>query len=149
MRAINHALAGAAIGLTVSRPELALPLALVSHFVLDAVPHFGSSRLRMKSEKFRLFLIIDAILCGLLVITLAVTRPQHWLVAAVCAFLAASPDFMWVGKFLRTRANMPPLPNHSLIERFHGKIQWFERPSGALVEAVWLVAMIVLIRTLT
>ena len=41
MTATNHALSGALIGLAVMQPILALPLAFVSHFMLDAVPHFG------------------------------------------------------------------------------------------------------------
>lgn len=147
MRAINHALAGAAIGLTISEPALALPASIASHFVLDAVPHFGSSRLRTNGEGFRILLIVDALLCALLVLVLAVTKPRHWLLAAVCAFLATSPDFMWVGKFLRSREGKPPIPDKKLL-KFHKSIQWFERPSGAVVELAWLVAMVALVTVL-
>jgi hypothetical protein len=33
--------AGAIIALAISQPLIALPLAFVSHFVLDALPHYG------------------------------------------------------------------------------------------------------------
>jgi hypothetical protein len=36
-----HLLAGAAVGRTVKRPWLALPVAFASHFLLDAIPHLG------------------------------------------------------------------------------------------------------------
>ncbi|MFZ1324307.1 MAG: hypothetical protein WAQ57_04090 [Candidatus Saccharimonadales bacterium] len=41
MHTVNHAAAGAGIALAVRQPLLALPLALASHFVLDALPHYG------------------------------------------------------------------------------------------------------------
>lgn len=151
MTATNHALTGAFIGLTVSQPAIALPLAFLSHFALDAIPHWRpdhDKRHWMKSGNFVKLLVLEATLCFLLVLALALTRPYHWLVAAVCAFLAASPDLFWVKKFLTVRRSGKLLPNKNLFWRFHGLIQWFERPSGAVVEAVWLVAMLVFISIL-
>lgn len=38
-----HVAVGAAIAVKVGRPELAIPLALVSHLVLDRIPHWNPS----------------------------------------------------------------------------------------------------------
>ncbi len=41
MTGFNHAVTGALIAGAVGNPFLAIPLAFASHFVLDAIPHFG------------------------------------------------------------------------------------------------------------
>jgi hypothetical protein len=150
LTAINHALTGAIIGLSISQPALALPLALSSHFVCDAIPHFGlngvaSNETWIKSPRFKRMLIIDACACGLLVLTLLLTKPQHWLSACICAFLAASPDFLWINHFLKAKANKPWRPG--LLSRFASYIQWFEKPIGGLVELTWFGACVIVLST--
>lgn len=142
MMAINHSLTGAAVGLSVGAPEAALPLAFLSHFMLDMVPHYGSSRKSIHTASFRNLLIVDACLCSCLVLALAIIRPRHWAIAAICAFLAASPDFMWVSRFIKSRRSQITLPVKNVILRFHGRIQWFQRPIGMVVECVWALATI-------
>jgi hypothetical protein len=149
MRAINHSLAGAAIGLAVGNPAIAAPAAFVSHFALDAIPHHGSKTKILHTARFRNVLLVDAFLCVALVLALAIIQPRHWLLAIICAFLAASPDFMWIGKFIHARKEKEIKPNKSLAARFHGKIQWFERPVGVIVEVVWLFAMVEVIHAMT
>ena len=101
MRAINHALTGAVIGLTVHNPAVALPAALVSHLVCDAIPHHGSAaKDAITSRWFAYSLVIDALLCGALVFVLYLSGTNYWLLASVCAFLAASPDFLSVRKYV-------------------------------------------------
>src|SRR5580698_2100335 len=112
MRAINHALTGAIIGLTIGEPLVAAPVAFVSHFVCDAIPHFGVSGWRdIKTTWFRRLLVVDFVLCVALVVILALSRPKHWLLAAVCAFLAASPDLFSAPRMLRFRRQADPRPN--------------------------------------
>ena len=147
MVATNHALTGAIIGLSIGHP-VALPLAFMSHFVLDAIPHYGEHPDHIQSRRFVVQLIIDASLCGVLVLFLAASSPAHWLLAVVCAFLAASPDFMWIPKFLRARRGQPEKGSDSLIIRFHTRIQWFQRPAGAAVEAVWLAVSLTVLANL-
>ncbi len=53
MTATAHALVSSAIAASVANPHVALPLAFISHFVMDAVPHwdFGTNwRSRTKKE---------------------------------------------------------------------------------------------------
>jgi hypothetical protein len=141
MTATNHALTGAIIGLMVSDPFIAAPVALLSHFVLDSIPHHGSLKNKnvwLKSRTFHTMLIVDASLCLVLVIALAILHPRHWILACVCAFLAASPDLASIGLFRAALANKSRKPN--LYTRFASKIQWFERPSGTVVEATWFLS---------
>jgi hypothetical protein len=138
MTATNHALTGAIIGLTVHNPWLAVPAALVSHLVCDVIPHFGSADKNiLKKRRFVNYLFVDAFLCGLLVVLLALTHPAYWWLGAVCAFVAASPDFLSIRRFVTVRRGKKFV--YTKLERFLKQIQWFERPIGAVVEVAWLV----------
>ena len=144
MTAPNHALTGALIGLTVSNPVLALPLAFLSHFVCDAIPHYdppGSDiAKRFASKRFIYeFLVVGAGLCFLIVLLLALARPQHWLTAAFGAFLATSPDLLWVPRFLRTRRTGKDMLPKGWFFQLHHRIQWLTGPKLIWVEAVWFV----------
>jgi hypothetical protein len=146
MRAINHALTGAIIGLSVGEPAVALPTALASHYVLDVIPHFGLKKDNpklMRTKLFRGTLLLDALLCFLLVVILASRQPLHWFLAASCAFLAAAPDFASVGRFKRALAQKPWRPG--IYSKFATGIQWFERPIGAVVEFAWFAAALILL----
>jgi len=133
--ATNHALTGAVIGLVVGNPWVALPAALASHFVCDAIPHFGMGKDFIRSKAFRNFLIFDAILCVTLVLFLAMTQPAHWILAAVCAFLAASPDLLWIPLYRKSLQGKTF--NFTGFYKFASNIQWFERPIGGVVELLW------------
>lgn len=146
MRAINHALTGAFIGLTVSEPLLAVPLAVASHYVCDAIPHYGRNlpeTQELRSKLFRNLLYIDAVLCFGLVVLLGWLRPQHWLLAAVCASAAAAPDWLSFNRYWAVRRHRPWHGNR--YSRFASGIQWFERPIGAVVEVAWFIAMLIMI----
>jgi hypothetical protein len=144
MRAINHALTGAVIGLAISQPAVAIPAAVVSHFVCDAIPHYdGVSSEKgkakwLRSKTFRRLLYADALLCGGLVLVLALKHPFDWQLAAVCAFAAAAPDFLWLKRYLNRHAKQPAQIN--AFSRFAGRIQWFQKPIGAVVEIAWFIA---------
>lgn len=147
MTATNHALTGAFIGLAVGNPWLAIPAAFVSHFICDAIPHYGKGKNNpgyLRSRFFRNMLVVDACLCCLLVVVLIGLRPEHWLLAAVCAFAATSPDLVWIGKFMAARAGQK-IKNGNYFTRFAAWIQWFQKPAGAVVEVAWAIAMLVLL----
>lgn len=139
MIAINHAFTGAFIGLAVGSPVLALPVALVSHFICDAMPHFGMGKDFITTKAFRNFLLFDGLLCVALVIFLAVVRPNHWVLAAVCAFVAAAPDFLWIPLY-RQRLEGVQFEFKGFY-KFASGIQWFERPIGGVIEATWFLAV--------
>ncbi len=136
MQIINHAMTGAIIGLSVSAP-VAIPLAFVSHFAVDALPHAGNIDLSRK--KFNIVLVSDIALCLVLVAIILIRRPSDWWLAILCAFLATSPDLMWFkgyrdqgkGKTPRTTATRHP------IVKLHEKVQWFQQPIGIVIEVIW------------
>src|SRR5262245_50011848 len=132
MTGINHVLTGAAIGLAVQNPWLAAPLALASHFVLDAIPHFDHEHYHWGSRWFWHIMITDGLVSlgalGLLVWLL----PMYAVPILTGAAFAILPDLTLLYYYLRHR------PRHWIF-RLHLGMQWFERPAGALVEASYLV----------
>lgn len=141
MTATNHALTGAVIGMTVSNPVFAVMLAFLSHFALDALPHYGPKKGDIGGNRFRNYLLLDISLCIVLVLILAFTSPQHWFLAAVCAFFATSPDAMWLPDFVRARRGQKQrtFSGRGPLVRLHAWVQWYQKPLGAITEALWLV----------
>jgi hypothetical protein len=138
MTATNHALTGALIGLTVHNPWVALPAALFSHIICDIIPHFAlTDKNWLKRRSFTQYLILDASLCLLLVGLIFAFQPGYWQQASVCAFLATSPDLLWIRQLVFARQNRSY--HRFWLERFLGWIQWFQRPVGAFVELAWFV----------
>lgn len=149
MTATNHALTGAIIGLTITNPVLALSLAFISHYVLDALPHFRPSipeEELLRSKGFAIYLAGEAFLCFLLVVVLFLSHPVNWFVAAICAFVAAAPDLLSVKIYNTVRSGHVRKDN--AYTRFAAKIQWFERPIGAVVEVVWFGCAVVILEKL-
>lgn len=150
MRAINHALTGAVIGLAVPTPVIAMPLAILSHYACDAIPHYGPAENTgkyLRSRRFAIGLLLDAVACGLLVLLLGIASPAHWWLAAICAFLAALPDVAFLPGWIRTRRGQPFASGASWHTRFASRIQWFERPIGGLVEVAWFGAFVAILIT--
>jgi hypothetical protein len=148
MTATNHALTGALIGLAVGQPLIAVPAAVVSHFICDAIPHFDfdtdiPEKVKLKTKKFQNYLIAEAGLCTLIVILLAIFQPNHWVLAAVCAFAAASPDLLKINKYMKLRRGQPW--KRSRFTKWTDDIQWFARPIGGVVEIAWFIACIALL----
>jgi len=144
MTAPNHALTGALIGLGVGNPWIALPAAFLSHFVCDAIPHYDPKQRDLaklfRSYRFVVeFLLIGAGLCFLIVLLLALYRPHAWLQAAVCAFLAASPDLLWLPRFLKTRHTGKDKVPDGWFFQMHDKIQWKTGPKLFWFEVVWFL----------
>lgn len=148
MTATNHALTGAVVILALKEPVLALPLALISHFVLDVIPHFGIHEDDVVKRNghwlFRRVVGVDVVLVICSLILLPLIAHQHingwWILASMLAALA--PDAVWIYRFaheVRTKLARP----HGRFARFHQWIQWSEQPWGLAVEIVWFSAMIV------
>ena len=98
MTATNHAITAANIAL-VTKSWWALPLALISHFVLDALPHFGEPGLEDRHSRFKLVASVDAIVFILTFFVVLVTAGQYvWLVLA-SGFLAVLPDSVWFYRY--------------------------------------------------
>jgi hypothetical protein len=141
MTATNHILTGALIGGLVQKPLIALPLALVSHYLLDILPHYGDA----KGDKliFKRVLIGDSILSFLTLVWILVSNLPHAVLMVACGVVAAGPDLFWLPYFVaELRGQLKP---YGWYSHFAHKIQWGERPWGMAVEVVWAVSMVAMI----
>jgi hypothetical protein len=152
--ATNHALTGAIIGLTVGNPVLAVILAFVSHFVLDAIPHyrpigsFATNEEVMVSKKFIPLLLIDTSLCVLLVLILYVAHSDGWFMAAICAFVATTPDMEWALDYWNVKRGKPIREHRDWLARFHHFVQWYQEPIGIVVEVAWFLGAVIVLSAL-
>ncbi|MBA2279107.1 hypothetical protein H0V99_01535 [Candidatus Saccharibacteria bacterium] len=149
MHTVNHAAVGAGIALLLP-PQIALPLAFLSHFVLDGLPHYGIAgdegfKNLFKHNRTDIMLLVDVV--G--VVTLIVLAfGQSWYVLAGM-IAAVSPDFMWLYRyFLYERHGNEP-PKAGPITRFHQKIQWCERLWGIYIEAPLAALLVFMVIKLT
>jgi hypothetical protein len=134
MTATNHGLFGSFIAITLqAHPVLAVCIAPFSHFLLDALPHFGDDSVSLDSKKFFKRLGLDAFLAVVTTLVLAWIWSDIALLVIACAFLAASPDLMWI---YYQYINKPLMKKH-LVPRFHSWIQWSQTPNGFYIEVVW------------
>lgn len=139
MTATSHVVTGMLLASVIHQPEIALPLAFASHFVLDSLPHFGIS-----TKNTRVFLPIlgsDMFLAALLLLVVAGLQPAHWPIIVAAGIVAASPDLMWLPRFindLRRKRNK----KYRWFEKFHGSIQWSQTSRGIIVEVLWVVPML-------
>jgi hypothetical protein len=153
MTITNHALTGALIAVSVGQPVIAVPLAFVSHFALDAIPHFGISKDLDKKNRSRLFsttLIVDMIIgAGLFLSAIWLHSVFAISLLAVWAamFAAVCPDLIWGYRFYRENQGEKDIPMN-LFSRFHSKIQWFERSLGLAVEFAWMVLIVLVLWSL-
>ncbi len=137
MTGTNHFLTGGLIGLTITNPFAAVPLAFLSHFVLDALPHFGvkfDKSIGRRPEIFTTVTRIDTFIALALLAFAFMAQP--WLVG-VCMLVALSPDFVWLYKFSIQEqfGKLPPAPKGRLSQ-FHKDIQRYEFKSGIYIELV-------------
>ncbi|MEM6998087.1 MAG: hypothetical protein AAF413_04215 [Patescibacteria group bacterium] len=139
MTLTNHMLTGAIIGATVSSYWIAAPAALLSHIVLDVMPHYGfegaRERLRKTFTSFWFVMVFDAAFVALLLSLLAFTGRVELIVFAV---IAASPDFIWIHMFRTGRFEDKPYRN--LVLKFLKNIQQFESPKAIVVDIVYGIA---------
>jgi hypothetical protein len=112
----NHVLSGALIGALARRPASAFAVGVTSHFLLDAVPHWGKwgSRRRFLRVAVTDGLIGLAAMGALVALSPAERRP------AVLAGMtgAALPDIDKPAKLFFGRSPFP-----AAVDRFHGRIQ--------------------------
>ncbi|HEX3752191.1 MAG TPA: hypothetical protein VHW06_16605 [Streptosporangiaceae bacterium] len=112
----NHVLSGALIGSLVRRPAPAFVAGVVSHFALDAVPHWGPFRER----RALLRVAVPDGLTALAVLTaFAAAAPPRRRLALTAAMLgAALPDADKPAHLLFGRSPFP-----RAVGRFHSRIQ--------------------------
>ena len=129
----NHVLSGALIGALARRPATAFTAGLASHFVLDALPHWG----KWGSDRRFLLAAIPDGLVGLAAMgAFAALAPADRRPAVVAGMTgAALPD---ADKPARLFFGRSPFP--AAVDRFHGRIQ-HEAPGRAHVEILAAFAL--------
>lgn len=140
---------GMAIAIAIKRPELALPAAFLSHFMVDILPHWDL-KIPGYRGSWRSAALTDALAAIGIIIILSVLAPNHnWLVF-FGGMLAVLPDSMWLPHALRGEHS----PRHEkkllhILRRWHSKIQRSESSIGIAVEVFWFVLMFLLFIRLT
>lgn len=116
MLVTNHVLAGALVGHAVRRPVLAFGVGVLSHLVLDAVPHWGESR---PMRQLLHVAVPDGLLglAAMAVGTAAAPRAHRWSVLAG----AAGGAFLDLDKPSNLFFGFSPFP--AAVDDFHGRIQ--------------------------
>jgi hypothetical protein len=129
MLATNHGTTGMILGAVLPLP-IAIPVAFASHFVMDALPHYGIDNKKRNSNKlYKRIVCIDTTVALSFAAICAATG--HWAMFIV-GWVAYSPDGYWVYLYLKTKSmNLRP---HNRFSRFHKNIQRFERPWGVWIE---------------
>jgi hypothetical protein len=140
MTASNHLYAGAAVALTLQRPFTGMAIALVSHYVLDVLPHYGRKEaVIIDWFRYKTTWVVEGLnIIGVPLLIFLLWGQPWWVFAA--AFLAILPDAVWVFRyFYYERYGMDA--SKYVVTRFHHWIQWGERPWGAFVEVPCFVLL--------
>lgn len=147
MTATNHAVMGSIVAVGVVNPVIGLPLALASHFLLDALPHFGAHTIaKPGSKEFSAIITFDTFLTVSFFVIASFAGYRAglpiWLVP-VGAMLGWIPDAMWYKHY---QNDLRGEDKHwDIVRRAHKKIQRYEVSWGWIVESVWFVASVALL----
>lgn len=126
MTATAHALIGASLAVKLTNPFIGIPIAILSHFLADLVPHWdaGTNRRKKTIQRLRMeaaadvllgfgaaFLIFSTIVdpVYLFVMIIAAQLPD-WLETPSSKFGIRIPPFTWVenlGHKLQSRKQLP------------------------------------------
>jgi hypothetical protein len=88
-----HAATGAAIGAIIIEPTAVLPLALVSHYILDTIPHWQETLAPYIPNKYTYRRIpIDILLSVGLVYAIILLKGSHAPIIIIGAIVANIPD---------------------------------------------------------
>lgn len=142
MTGYNHTLAGCIIAV-VSPAPLAPILALGSHFVMDAMPHFGrSARFSPYTAGFKRLLVLDGLLCCLSLGLSLWLFPESWWLLVICSAAATLPDFLWL-------LQLKKVSWFANYFRFASWIQWGERPWAYPLEVIYGLILLVTLVSLS
>ncbi|MDB5170686.1 MAG: hypothetical protein JWO35_380 [Candidatus Saccharibacteria bacterium] len=152
MLTTNHAIAGALVAVAVKNPAAAIPLAFVSHYAMDMLPHFGMAviggnvRARNNHPLYKAVTSIDIVLCigAVIVVPFLLNAQVSWLTVLACMLAAVSPDFAWVYKFFK-ELKSGIMTRKGAFNQFHKSIQWAERPYALVVDILWFVGSLLIV----
>ncbi len=141
MTATNHAATGAVLALAIQTPLLVLPIALASHYFLDALLHYGVPYdKRPNHQSFGRVLVIDSVMLPITAIMLVIVAGSEWWLVLAAMIVAWSPDFVWIYRYWREKKGVELAQNR--LTHWHSRLQWGERSWGWTVELAWFVLII-------
>ncbi len=142
MTGLNHAVTGAVVAAAINQPAVALPAAFLSHFVIDAIPHYDYVHLLNHRRLLRSFIAFDAIACLVFGFILGYSIHQHTALIIWGAIFGTLPDAMlWIPAILQRAQKKVSTPGFLIrVRQVHKDLQR-ETGWGILIEAGWLVLM--------
>lgn len=135
MTATNHVVTGALIATYIHNPWVALPLAFVAHFALDALPHFNYPAKSHHSLRFFIWLAADSAIAASILMTLYALQPEGVYRLLAAAIVCASPDLMWLYYTIYKHGK----GYRPWLVRLHGAVQTHTGVRYWPVELSWLV----------
>jgi hypothetical protein len=146
MTGLSHAVTGALVVAAINKPVLALPAALASHFLVDAIPHWNYE-IKPHIARRIVVMLADLTLSLTLLLVLAVTVDANPYLVIAGGLLGILPDTMWLRFFITGRPSIHGNPKRLInrVRQFHHWIQWSETAKGFFVELIWFPLMLWLI----
>lgn len=145
MTATGHALVGTVIAAKVGNPALAIPIALASHFLCDALPHWdtGHGRENQTKTRFVTATVIDVLLSFILAYLLIVLffPATNLLYAFIIIIICQLPDWLTVPYLFLNWKFAPFNWIYEIQKRFDSSIGL---PWGFVNQVVAIIALIVL-----
>jgi hypothetical protein len=126
------------VGAAISVPAVAIPLAFGLHFALDSLPHYDSPDKEHTSKRFLYVLFADMAVAAALLLSVAFLQPHNWLLLIACGIACASPDLMWLPRWINEIRNKPNKAM-GVVRNFHSKIQRYAKPENWWAEAIWFM----------
>lgn len=121
MLSTPHLLVGAAIVKTIPNPAVSLPLAFLSHFALDSVPHWDGSPKSPFSLKTTGWVIVDYLI-GSSIVLLLTLGLENQILIIFGAFLGTLPDFI-LGLYRHLQISLERYSFIRIPNQFHMSIQ--------------------------
>ena len=145
MTLTNHYLTGVGVAVVTNNPAIALPAALISHYVLDSLPHYGFKDWESRNQKiFKAMLVIDIVVFSLLLRYLVINSVPGWFYLS--GFVGYLPDLAWIYRWIITEKFGTIRPQKmNFMNNFHARIQKHERLWGIIPEVVYGAGMFVFI----
>lgn len=139
MTATVHALVGAAIATKIGNPALALPLCLLSHFILDKIPHWDPLTNKTTKSFPRILKEISAdYLIGYVLVMLIFGFSPYLLLAA---FVSQLPDTL-EAPYILTKKHFPIFYQFYQVQHWSHDV-WFNArlnaPWGIVTQVVTVV----------
>jgi hypothetical protein len=135
-----HVATGAAVALALPyNPGAVLFLAVLSHFLLDLVPHWDPDMRNLR--RAAPYLAIDVAVAGIVCAVIAVQASVPALTLAAGVLGGVLPDLVEFG-WMRVKKARPPY-----LRALHDRLHWYQpKPGlGLLTQAVYLGGLAVLL----